>query len=48
MKKQYSSSGTDIEEVKRKNAQSGMSYTEVKEFLAKSGGLGTKPYTKKD
>lgn len=28
--------GTDIEEVKKKNAESGMTYNEVKEMLAKS------------
>jgi len=28
--------GTDINEVKRKNAESGMTYNEVKEMLARS------------
>jgi hypothetical protein len=38
--------GTDIEEVKRKNAQSGMSYNEVKAFIAQTtGGHGTAKYS---
>lgn len=40
-KQQYTSAGTNIDEVKRKNAASGMSYNEVKEILAKTGGYGT-------
>ncbi|CDQ20579.1 hypothetical protein SAMN05192559_105154 [Halobacillus karajensis] len=32
----YSSSGTNISEVKRRNDQSGLSYNQVKEMLAKS------------
>lgn len=36
--KKYTSAGTDIEEVKRKNAESGMSYNEVKEFITKTTG----------
>lgn len=38
-------SGTDIGEVKRKNAASGLSYNEVKEILAKTGGHGTSIYS---
>ncbi len=38
-------SGTDIEEVKRKNAASGLSYNEVKAILAKTGGHGTSVYS---
>lgn len=38
-------SGTDIGEVKRKNAVSGLSYNEVKEMLAKTGGHGTSVYS---
>ncbi|WP_036198886.1 hypothetical protein [Ureibacillus sinduriensis] len=38
----YTISGTDIEEVKRKNAESGLSYKEVLEHLAKTGGSNTK------
>lgn len=33
--KKFTEVGTDIEEVKRQNANSGMSYNEVKEYLAK-------------
>ncbi|MEH7307683.1 hypothetical protein [Neobacillus drentensis] len=32
--KRYTKVGTDIEEVKRLNSQSGMSYNEVKKLLA--------------
>ena len=38
-------SGTDIAEVKRKNAASGLSYNEVKAILAKAGGHGTSVYS---
>ena len=38
-------SGTDIGEVKRKNAASGLSYNEVKEMLVKTGGHGTSAYS---
>ena len=38
-------SGTDIEDVKRKNAASGLSYKEVMEVLAKTGGHGTSVYS---
>ena len=38
-------SGTDIAEVKRKNAASGLSYNEVKALLAKTGGHGTSVYS---
>lgn len=31
--------------VKRKNAESGLSYNEVKEILAKTGGQGTAIYS---
>ncbi|OZU90646.1 gamma-type small acid-soluble spore protein [Virgibacillus indicus] len=45
----YTAAGTDIESVKRKNAQSGMSYNEAKEFLAKkTGGHGTGIYSDTD
>ncbi|MFF2450107.1 hypothetical protein ACFVSW_23980 [Neobacillus sp. NPDC058068] len=33
--KRYTVVGTDIEEVKQLNSQSGLSYNEVKELLAK-------------
>lgn len=42
---QFTSVGTDINEVKRKNAESGLSYNEVKELLAKRGGQGTAVYS---
>lgn len=42
---QFTSSGTNIDEVKRKNAASGLSYNEVKELLAKNGGQGTAIYS---
>ncbi|MGF2615003.1 hypothetical protein ACQUWN_05250 [Rossellomorea aquimaris] len=32
--KKYTSSGTDVDEVKRLNAQSGLSYNQVKQLLA--------------
>lgn len=36
---------TDIAEVKRKNAESGLSYKEVLEILARTGGHGTAAYS---
>ncbi|WP_010096663.1 hypothetical protein [Ornithinibacillus scapharcae] len=39
--KKYTAAGTDIEEVKRRNAESGLSYNEVKALLAKTVGKGT-------
>ena len=42
---QYTSVGTNINEVKRKNTASGLSYNEVKELLAKQGGQGTNIYS---
>ncbi|WP_409276131.1 gamma-type small acid-soluble spore protein [Neobacillus sp. SCS-31] len=47
-KKNLTSVGTDIEEVKRLNAESGLSYNEVKELLAKTGGKGTAMYSDTD
>jgi gamma type small acid-soluble spore protein len=45
----YTAAGTNIEEVKKLNAQSGMSYNEVKELLAKTtGGRGTAIYSDTD
>lgn len=42
----YTVVGTNINEVKRQNDQSGMSYNEVKEWLAKTtGGSGTGIYS---
>jgi hypothetical protein len=34
--KKYTEVGTDIEKVKQQNANSGMSYNEVKEYLVKT------------
>ena len=45
---QFTSTGTNIHEVKRKNAESGLSYNEVKELLAKTGGKGTAIYSDTD
>ncbi|WP_409366967.1 gamma-type small acid-soluble spore protein [Lysinibacillus sp. 38-6] len=42
---QLTASGTNINEVKRKNAEAGLSYNEVKELLAKTGGHGTAKYS---
>ncbi|SEN39133.1 hypothetical protein SAMN05192533_11295 [Mesobacillus persicus] len=48
MKKQ-TIAGTDIESVKQQNANSGMSYNEVKEYLARTtGGHGTAKYSNTD
>ena len=42
----YTVVGTNIDEVKRQNANSGLSYNEVKELLAKTtGGKGTSVYS---
>ena len=44
--KKYTNVGTDIELVKQKNENSGMSYNEVKEYLARTtGGHGTAKYS---
>ena len=45
---EIASSGTNIGEVKRKNAESGMSYNEVLEILAQTGGHGTAAYSNTD
>lgn len=45
----FTVSGTNIDDVKRQNDHSGMSYNEVKEFLAKTtGGHGTGVYSDTD
>ncbi|MEG0259521.1 MAG: gamma-type small acid-soluble spore protein [Lysinibacillus sp.] len=41
----YTAAGTNIDEVKRENAASGLSYNEVKEMLAKTGGQNTAIYS---
>nr|WP_106778981.1 gamma-type small acid-soluble spore protein [Lysinibacillus timonensis] len=38
---QYTVAGTNINEVKKRNAQSGLSYNEVFKLLAQTGGKGT-------
>lgn len=43
--KNLTEAGTDIDEVKRLNENSGLSYNEVKAVLAKSGGYGTGIYS---
>ncbi|WP_342512139.1 gamma-type small acid-soluble spore protein [Sporosarcina sp. FSL K6-1522] len=43
--KRFTEAGTDIEEVKRQNANSGPTYNEIKEILAKTGGFGTAIYS---
>jgi hypothetical protein len=45
---QFTASGTNINDVKRKNAEAGLSYNEVKELLAKTGGHGTAKYSDTD
>ncbi|MGY0691911.1 hypothetical protein ACW2QC_03860 [Virgibacillus sp. FSP13] len=47
--KKYTAAGTDIETVKQQNDDSGMSYNEAKEFIAKTtGGHGTGVYSDTD
>ncbi|MEN1967542.1 gamma-type small acid-soluble spore protein [Lentibacillus sp. N15] len=44
--KKYTITGTEINKVKQKNANSGMSYNEAKAFIAKTtGGHGTGIYS---
>lgn len=45
---QFTSTGTDIHEVKRKNAEAGLSYNDIKALLAKTGGKGTAIYSDTD
>ena len=45
---QFTSAGTDINEVKRQNAEGGLSYNEVKKLLAQRGGVGTGIYSDTD
>lgn len=47
--KKYAAAGTNIETVKQSNEQSGMSYNEAKEFIARmTGGHGTGIYSDTD
>ena len=43
--KTFTVAGTDIEEVKKQNDNSGLTYNEVKELIAKTGGHGTGIYS---
>ncbi|MFJ7936241.1 gamma-type small acid-soluble spore protein [Sporosarcina sp. NPDC096371] len=43
--KKFTEAGTDIMEVKRQNANSGLTYNEVKAILAKRGREGTTAYS---
>ncbi|KGR90112.1 hypothetical protein CD30_13225 [Ureibacillus massiliensis 4400831 = CIP 108448 = CCUG 49529] len=45
---QFTVAGTNIDEVKKLNAQSGLSYNEVYELLAKTGGKGTSKFSDTD
>ncbi|MFJ8515087.1 gamma-type small acid-soluble spore protein [Lysinibacillus xylanilyticus] len=45
---QFTSAGTNINEVKRQNAEGGLSYNEVKKLLAQRGGTGTEIYSDTD
>ena len=47
-KQKYTVTGTNIEEVKRQNDNSGLTYNEVKEVLARTGGKGTAIYSDTD
>lgn len=40
----YTTAGTNIDEVKRENENSGLSYNEAMELIAKTGGTGTHSY----
>ena len=46
--KKYTVAGTDIEEVKRQNANSGLTYNELNELIAKTGGKGSAQYSDTD
>lgn len=47
--KRFTKAGTDIEEVKRLNANSGLSYNQVKALIAREmGGRGTAVFSTTD
>ncbi|WJY27748.1 MULTISPECIES: hypothetical protein [Sporosarcina] len=46
--KKYTVAGTDIEEVKRLNANSGLTYNELNELIARTGGKGSARYSDTD
>lgn len=43
--KKYTVAGTDIDEVKRQNANSGLTYNELNELIAKTGGKESAQYS---
>ncbi|AOV07557.1 hypothetical protein BI350_08440 [Sporosarcina ureilytica] len=43
--KNFTIAGTNIDEVKKQNAKSGLSYNEVLAEIAKTGGKGTAMYS---
>lgn len=45
MKENKTVVGTNIDEVKKQNAESGLTYNEMMEVLSKSGGKGTAIYS---
>lgn len=46
--KKFTEAGTDIEEVKRQNANSGLSYNEIMAIIAHTEGKGTSQYSDTD
>ncbi|WP_199562893.1 gamma-type small acid-soluble spore protein [Sporosarcina sp. BI001-red] len=46
--KKYTVAGTDIDEVKRQNANSGLTYNELNALIAKTGGKGSAQYSDTD
>ncbi|WP_039042850.1 hypothetical protein [Sporosarcina sp. ZBG7A] len=46
--KKYTIVGTDIDEVKRQNANSGLTYNELNALIAKRGGKGSAQYSDTD
>ncbi|MDW0111004.1 gamma-type small acid-soluble spore protein [Sporosarcina aquimarina] len=46
--KKYTVAGTDIEEVKRQNANSGLTYNELNALIAERSGEGSAQYSDAD
>ncbi|MDW0116691.1 gamma-type small acid-soluble spore protein [Sporosarcina thermotolerans] len=46
--KKLTEAGTDIDEVKRQNANSGLSYNEIMAIIAHTNGKGTAQYSDTD
>lgn len=46
--KKYTVAGTDIDEVKRLNANSGLTYNELNALIAKTGGKESAKYSDTD